>query len=679
MANASADKLKSLGIRHGEKAVVGITAIVFVALVVIAILNPVLDIQPDQLRTDANRAKSNLDAKQNDSDILAKLEKDGLKEPNFQKVIEGQISNALKPDNYRARLDWVSPEPGAGLIRDQPELIAPTELTAFPGRGGITIFSLDDNGERIIDTGAEAKNGNKLGRPGGVVGAAPGGAGGGNDNQKKETAEEKRRRLAEEERRKGIFAGNAAKPEEKKEDDAAPNAPPQGPFKEEVKGKRWVVITAVLDNEKLKKNYLMALKNEAIAYPNFKRVDVERQTLQSDGSWSEWAATEMDKNWAVLDNLPEYDEEFVPESKRIAALVDPLPFLKAGYWAGVHVAKLVPSEIINKKADAPPAGNNMPGGGMLMGGPGPMGGSPPGGGSVSRQQGGGKKMGGMGMGMGMGMEMGGGGPGAPGGGGPSDDMNFTKSDDPALMIRSLDFTIEPDHTYRFRIRIVVHNPNFEHTDVNPGVDVDSPNLSGPWSEPSPIVTVPADVVAYAQAPEQAERRDDLVNFQVVRWDPASGQTVIKNDTRGPGEIIGEYTSVQMPNSDGNGPKSERIDFNSRAIVLDTVGGRQKLPDIGVTRNNFEVPAMAMLVQPNGDVVIRTQALDRSDEVREDMELGYKQAIEDSGKKRERGGNDRMTGLNKGGKKKSGARGGSRQSPGGGASRQGGGSNSSQGS
>ena len=124
---------------------------------------------------------------------------------------------------------------------------------------------------------------------------------------------------------------------------------------------------------------------------------------------------------------------------------------------------------------------------------------------------------------------------------------------------------------------------------------------------------------------------------MIRWDPATGQTVLKIDEAGPGEIVGEYGSVQMPSSEGGGAKLTEIDFNSRAVVLDTMGGRERLPDIGVERNQFEIPAMAMVVQPDGSVAIRSQARDKSDAVREDMETNYRQAIEDSGKKREAGG------------------------------------------
>ena len=104
------------------------------------------------------------------------------------------------------------------------------------------------------------------------------------------------------------------------------------------------MITGTLDHKKMRENYLDALKNPAVADPYYKELDVERQVRQADGSWSEWTAVDRAENLKILDNLPEEDEELTPEDVRIAGLVDPLPFLKAGYWEKVHVASLVPLE-----------------------------------------------------------------------------------------------------------------------------------------------------------------------------------------------------------------------------------------------------------------------------------------------------------------------------------------------
>jgi hypothetical protein len=52
----------------------------------------------------------------------------------------------------------------------------------------------------------------------------------------------------------------------------------------------------------------------------------------------------------------------------------------------------------------------------------------------------------------------------------------------------------------------------------------------------------------------------------------------------------------------------------------------------------------MVVQYDGSVAIRSQASDKANAVREDMEVNYRQAIEDSSKKREAGGGSRMPGM-----------------------------------
>ena len=98
----------------------------------------------------------------------------------------------------------------------------------------------------------------------------------------------------------------------------------------------------------------------------------------------------------------------------------------------------------------------MGGGGGMMGGSGMMGGGMMGGGMMRGMMGGkGGDMGGM---MGGGFGMGGGG----------DVGNFWKSEEKRVMVRALDFTAEPDTTYRYRVRIVVFNPNHKRDDVSPG-------------------------------------------------------------------------------------------------------------------------------------------------------------------------------------------------------------------
>jgi hypothetical protein len=314
----------------------------------------------------------------------------------------------------------------------------------------------------------------------------------------------------------------------------------------------------------------------------------------------------------------------MPETVRISSLVAPLPYLKAGFWERVHVARMVPAEKL-KVAEIPGAG--MPG--MPMDAPAMVQSAPP---PMSQP---------VEMPMAMSGEMG----GMMSMGGTGETVDFEKREVDEVMIRALDLTVEPDTTYRFRVRIVVYNPNLGREDVSAGVDTKSVELFGPWSDPTEEVTMPPDVATYALAKEpNVPRKLEQVNFEVARWTPESGVTVVKRFPAAPGELIGELSSVAVPITDEAGkklPQTRRVDFNSHQFVLDVMGGDQPIPPLGPgTGGRLSVPALALVVRRDGAVVIRSQANDVHDQVRKDMADNFARelkAAEDEKKKKDRPG------------------------------------------
>ncbi|MFO0910009.1 MAG: hypothetical protein U0794_16955 [Isosphaeraceae bacterium] len=653
MANAQVEKLKALGLRHGEKAVVALAAALCLLLLVSAVMKPTIDLTPADVDKHATAAQSNIDTKQDPDNILKLIEDAGIKNPGFEALVDTQAKSSLNPNDYRIDHAWVTPEPGAGLIRDTPQLIAPIELAAYPGRGGALVFALDETGKRILDEGdkqeedptTKLRRGRKRNRSmsgygmmgmGGMPGMGMGMGG----NLDPESEEAKKEFARKEKLLKGALVGkvdpNKEKAKEKgKEGENAEETPEQGgPWKEVTKGLRWVAITGVLDHKKLKDNYLAALKNPTVAHPNYKQVDIQRQELQPDGSWSDWQDVDIEKNRAVLFNLPETEEELAASESIIETIVDPLPFLKAGLWEKVHVASLVPKE--KREIEKPAAGiggmmgaGGMPGmegmySGMSRGGMGGMMGA----GGMPGMMGAGGMPGMEGMsGMGMGMGMGGG----------DENLNFQKTEAESVMVRSLDLTADPDATYRFRLRIVVYNPNYKREDVSPGVDTKSLELKGPWSEPTEPVTMPADVTTYAMRKAPADgssRRTDQVQFQVTRWTPEDGVTVVRNFNAGPGEVVGDPATASIPVSDGSGAKNKLVDFNSHLLVLDTAGGPRPIAPLGASGAPLDVPATTLLMKPDGTVIVRNQANDIADAVRKDMAENYAREVKESSKRRE---------------------------------------------
>jgi hypothetical protein len=611
VANASVDKLKDLGLRHGEKAVMGLTAALCVFFLFQGATRETIDLTPEQVKDAASAAESNLNRKQEPADILKLIEDAGIKNPGFTTIVEEQETNLLVADAFRPHQRWVSPEPGAGLIRDMPELIAVAELIAYPGRGGVLVYALDENGNRVPEEADKVEDAETKARRERKAGGGRSAKARMSEARKKE--EEEKARKEEEKRKISALAGGIAK----KDEAPAEGATEAAASKEITKGVRWVALTGVLDYQKLRDNYLTALKRPEVAYPHFKQLDVERQTRQSDGTWSEWEPLDLERNRLVLDNLPEVDEEWTPDTVRISELVAPLPFLKAGYWERVHVARMVPEEKF--KVAAAPAGN--------FGGPE--------GGNVNAPV---ENLvtdvpttdtGGYVAGNGTGME----GMYA----GSSESINFEKTEEKEIMVRALDFTVEPDATYRFRVRLVVYNPNLNREDVSPGVDTKSVELFGPWSEPTEEVSMPSDVATYALNKEPlVPRKLDQVKFEVARWTPEDGVTIVKSFTAAPGEIIGEVQSADLPMLDSSGKRavSKKIDFNSHQLVLDVMGGDQPIPALGPgTAGKLPVPAISLVVRPDGTVVVRNQANDLHDQVRKDMESNYKRGLKDLEKKK----------------------------------------------
>jgi hypothetical protein len=237
---------------------------------------------------------------------------------------------------------------------------------------------------------------------------------------------------------------------------------------------------------------------------------------------------------------------------------------------------------------------------------------------------------------------------ATGFGGSGESIDFEKRPDvDEIMIRALDLTVEPDTTYRFRVRIVVFNPNLSREDVSPGVDTKTVELFGPWSESTEEVTMPPDVATYAIAREPSvPRKLDQVSFEVARWTPEDGVTIVKRFPAAPGELIGEVSGVAVPIAEGATKKTvnKKIDFNSHQLVLDVMGGDQPIPPLGSgpgTGGRLSVPALSLVVRRDGAVVIRNQANDLHDQVRKDMADNFirdlKTAEEEKKKKKTGGG------------------------------------------
>lgn len=647
MANPTVEKLKNFGLNFGDKIAVALAGALCLFFVFMALTKETIDTTPEDLTNLAKEAQANLNRPQDETAILEKIEQEGMVLENFDEQVALRESTRVDTNDYRLARSFVAPEPGAGLIRDSvtDKLLAPYEVIATAGRGGVPFYSHDEAGN-VIPLEEDEDDRNRLARtsaPPGYGTAAPGGLGG-TGQEESARAKEMRRRREEDARRREAFgiagADNITLEEEEPEESASSNLD----YEFEVLGQRWVAVVGLLNNKRFREVYSSALKvpyDSPTSHPDYQRVELQRQYYDSmQGEWSDWERIDPDRLEEIMEYLYAEEDEsteskFTPSEVRLDPLVTYLPYLSAGYWTGVHHAQLIPpdklremlAEVDVEDEDSPFSGRGM--GDMMgmygMGGPGMpgMGGSGMPGMGMDSMEG----MGGMpGYGMGMG-GMPGYGPGMGMGGRSQGSGPEHMTEEEIIMVRALDYTVQPDQTYRYRTRVVVANPNYNRDDIAPGVDNESQELAGPWSEPTDPVTVPADVSVFAMSPARpSDPRQDAVNFDVVAWDPDSGQIAVQSFPAAPGQFIGEPRELLVAVEDEEEPQSELINFQSRHLVVDTTGGIRPVQDLALP-STFQVPAVAAVLKPDGSIALHNQSIDSTDEQLVFMRETYRLSID----------------------------------------------------
>lgn len=168
-----------------------------------------------------------------------------------------------------------------------------------------------------------------------------------------------------------------------------------------------------------------------------------------------------------------------------------------------------------------------------------------------------------------------------------------------LLFRFFDYTVEYGKSYRYRVRLMLANPNY-------GIDpkfLEDPAMAEKrwiekdrWSEPSPVITVPRDTYVLAGGVHTQIRPTDEPSgsIAVVKWREATGEEVHKDFRVTRGQQL-DYEDVvirdprrsryaaaeEIPSTGGllglgeqETPveEPEEVDFITEMLVLDLKGG-----------------------------------------------------------------------------------------------------------
>lgn len=418
--------------------------------------------------------------------------------------------------------------------------------------------------------------------------------------------------------------------------------------KEIVEGLRWVAVTGVYPHAQQRKEYRESL--HVAEQPDYLQLMVERRELQSDKRFAEWAPVKMSEIERIMKRSANWDVESPDlQPHLLDGLVQKLPEMAtAREWQQVDHRTALKAAVEAKRGGAggdiaadSGGGGGREGAGMaddeseIAAGAGVFGGARggmppmPGAGPMGRGGGGagmdmmrntgapfagGSGLAGAGASAGLGQ-----GAGGDAAGGENRQQATAKkgkySNAEKVMVRFIDFTVEPGKTYQYRLKVVVANPNYNHQDVAEENLALEETLAGEWSEPTPPVYVPIDVDYFVLERRAAEREE--AQIQVHRWEKKLGEWQVSQFMTKVGDLIGYAKEHKMLDFEEN-VLTEKVDFTTREMLLDVIGGKRSLSFDGQVIGE-DLPTHIFVMNEFGDLISHAEDLDKNNPDRKERE------------------------------------------------------------
>lgn len=184
-----------------------------------------------------------------------------------------------------------------------------------------------------------------------------------------------------------------------------------------------------------------------------------------------------------------------------------------------------------------------------------------------------------------------------------------------LLFRYFDFDVEPGHAYRYRVRLVLRNPNYDrplpqlaHAGVAEGR-----TRPTPWSEPTNPAVVPRDTQYFLEEVDPPRGRSaprPMARLKLFQWSPETGTTmrdVLKLDL---GQFVGGETETEVLDPAAGTFEEETFQFESDDVLVDASETPRLAPDdfekyyadLNLSgAASFDVPERALVVNESGEL------------------------------------------------------------------------------
>lgn len=181
-----------------------------------------------------------------------------------------------------------------------------------------------------------------------------------------------------------------------------------------------------------------------------------------------------------------------------------------------------------------------------------------------------------------------------------------------LLFRYFDFDIEPGETYRYRVRLVLQNPNYGAPLAATGGVAsvrEGAERVTPWSEPTPPVKVEETVQYFltgVQPPKALVYPEARMN--VFQYDQDVGTVVQRELDVSFGQNIGGKARLEQADPAKGTIEEVDFTFKSEDVLLDAIGdlrlAKSDHPDLQLpadSRGLSQMPEFAAVVTPRGQI------------------------------------------------------------------------------
>jgi hypothetical protein len=175
------------------------------------------------------------------------------------------------------------------------------------------------------------------------------------------------------------------------------------------------------------------------------------------------------------------------------------------------------------------------------------------------------------------------------------------------LFRCFDYTVQPGKSYRYKVQLVLLNPNYglQRYEVKNGEMLKVSTRASAWSEPSPVLNVPAASSILAGPVERAKSpSQEAMSQSILRmWNPERAIDALKFSRLWRGQVANYSVNTPVKPPEGGKAAEELVHFKTDLVLIDMAGG-ESLPTY-----RGRSPGRMLLLSPTGELDVKSELVD----------------------------------------------------------------------